>query len=304
MKKDFLSILDLTTSEIKDLISSAKVMKNLRLWGESPQVMKNKKAILIFRKPSLRTRASFEIAISELGGSSYTFHEEEIQIGKRESVADAARVFSRYADVIIIRTFAQKEVEDLARYASVPVINALTDLLHPCQILSDIFTIMEHKGRLEGLSIAYVGDGNNIAHSWLNLSCRIPIDLRIATPPQYQPIDAIVENARKHKISKITLTSSPIEAVQGADVVYTDVWASMGQKHLADEKEKVLRPYQVNEELVKHANPGYIFMHCLPAERGKEVTDDIIDGPNSVVFDQAENRLHMQKALLAYIFRQ
>ncbi|MGB9561769.1 MAG: ornithine carbamoyltransferase, partial [bacterium] len=220
-----------------------------------------------------------------------------------ESVADVARVFSRYCDFIIIRTYAQKEVEDLARYASVPVINALTDLLHPCQVLSDAFTIMEIKGRLEGISIAYVGDGNNIAHSLLNLACRIPLDLRIATPPMYQPVEGIVENARKHGISRISLTSDPVEAVRGADVVYTDVWASMGQKHLATEKEKALSPYQVNAELVKHAKPDFIFMHCLPAERGKEVTDEVIDGPNSVVFEQAENRLHMQKALLAYIFR-
>lgn len=303
MKKDFLSILDLTAKEIKEIIADAKVMKNMRMWGESPRPLEGKKAILIFRKPSLRTRASFEIGITELGGTSYTFHEEEIQIGKRESVSDAARVFSRYCDLIIIRTYAQREVEELARYSSVPVINALTDLLHPCQILSDVYTIVEKKGAIEGISIAYVGDGNNIAHSWLNLSCRIPIDLRIATPPQFAPVEGIVENALKSKVSRITITNNPVEAVKGADVVYTDVWASMGQKHLAEEKALVLRDFQVNSELVKHAKPDYIFMHCLPAERGKEVTDEIIDSPNSVVFDQAENRLHVQKALMAYMFK-
>ncbi len=303
MKKDILSILDLKSRDLRELLASAKILKHMHMWGESPKPLVDKAGILIFRKPSLRTRASFELALSQMGAYPLTFHDFEIQIGKRETVSDAAKVLSRYGDIIIIRTYSQKEVEDLARAATVPVINALTDILHPCQILSDAFTIMEKKTKLEGTKIAYLGDGNNIAHSWLNLAARVPIDLRIATPPKYPPIEGIIKNARRMKISKIMITNDPQEAVKGADVIYTDVWASMGQKEKMNEKRGDLEPFQVNKELVKLADPDYIFMHCLPAERGNEVTAEIIDGPHSVVFDQAENRLHMQKAILGYIFQ-
>ncbi len=303
MKTDILSILDLKSRELRELLATAKVLRHMHMWGQSPKPLVDKTGILIFKKPSLRTRASFEIALSQLGAYPLTFHDFEIQLGKRESIADAARVLSRYGDVIIIRTYSQKEVEDLAKFASVPVINALTDLLHPCQILSDAFTILEKKAKLEGTKIAYVGDGNNIAHSWLNLASRVPIDLRIATPVEYPPVEGIVRKAMAMKVSKITITNNPEEAVAGVDVIYTDVWASMGQKHLLAEKRHKLEPFQVNEELVKLAKPDYIFMHCLPAERGNEVTEEIIDGPHSVVFEQAENRIHMQKAILAYLFQ-
>ena len=263
-----------------------------------PQTLKGKSVGLIFHKPSLRTRISFEVGVFQLGGNAIYITEKEIELGKRETIPDAARVLSRYLDMIVIRTFSQDEVGQLAESASIPIINGLTDLLHPCQILSDLFTIYEKKKKFENLTIAYVGDGNNVVNSWLELSQRIPMELRIGTAKETMPDGKILRDAMNSKISKILVTSDPIEAVKNADVIYTDVWASMGQKHLADQKRDLLRRFQVNSNLARQAKKDCIIMHCLPANRGEEITDEVMDSPNSVVFDQAENRLYMQKAIM------
>ncbi len=301
MKRDFLSIDDLTASEVKDILAGAKVLKHLNQWDENPQPLAGKAVATIFRKQSLRTRLSFEIGISQLGGHPVYVSDAEIGIGKRETVHDIAKVMSRYVDMIVIRTFDQSEVEELAEHASVPVINALTDLTHPCQIMGDALTIMEHKGYIDNISIAYVGDGNNIVNSWLNFSKKVSIDLRIGTASDCQPDAGLLEAAKASGLSKITLTDDPIEAVSGADVIYTDVWASMGEKDKAAEKAEKLKAFQVNAELLSHAKPDVIVEHCLPAERGKEITDEVMDGPHSVVFDEAENRLHIQKAIMLFL---
>ena len=260
--------------------------------------LKGKSVGLIFHKPSLRTRISFEVGVFQLGGNAIYITEKEIELGKRETIPDAARVLSRYLDLIVIRTFSQDEVGQLAESASIPIINGLTDLLHPCQILSDLFTIYEKKKKFENLIIAYVGDGNNVVNSWLELSQKIPMELRIGTAKETMPDGKILRDAMNSKISKILVTSDPVEAVKNADVIYTDVWASMGQKHLADQKRELLKGFQVNANLVRQAKKDCIIMHCLPANRGEEITDEVMDSPASVVFDQAENRLHAQKAIM------
>jgi ornithine carbamoyltransferase len=301
MKRDFLRIDDLTAQEVKDILAGAKVLKHLSKWGENPKPLEGKAVATIFRKQSLRTRLSFEIGISQLGGHPLYITDGEIGIGKRESVHDIAKVMSRYVDMIVIRTYAQSEVEELAEHASVPIVNALTDLTHPCQIMGDALTIMEHKGFIDNISIAYVGDGNNIANSWLNFSKRVAIDLRIGTASDCRPDTEILNSAIAAGVSKITLTDDPIEAVTDADVIYTDVWASMGEKDKAEEKARKLQAFQVNEKLLSYAKPDVIVEHCLPAERGKEITDEVMDGPHSVVFDEAENRLHIQKAIMLFL---
>ncbi|MBU0984291.1 MAG: ornithine carbamoyltransferase, partial [candidate division Zixibacteria bacterium] len=226
-----------------------------------------------------------------------------IKLGQRESVADVARVLSRFVGLIMIRTFKQSDVEELARYASVPIVNGLTDLVHPCQILGDYMTALEHLTHKDKYTIAYVGDGNNITNSWLNLASLIPIDLRIGTHESTQPDQGCLARAKANPESSVYVTDDPKDAVKGADVVYTDVWASMGQKHLADEKTEKLKKFQINAALMEAADPKAIVMHCLPAERGKEITNEVIDGPQSVVFDEAENRLHIQKAIMAFLLQ-
>jgi ornithine carbamoyltransferase len=295
MKKDFLAIPDFTTEEIKQTFQLALDMKSKKI---APLPLKDKSVACIFLKPSLRTRVSFEVGIAQLGGKSLYITGEEIGLGKRESIYDVAKVLSRFVDMIMIRAFDHKEVEELARHAEVPVINGLTDLLHPCQVMGDMFTIQEKKGKVEGLNIAYLGDGNNVANSWLNASTRLSFDLRIGTSPETKPDQNIFENAKKVGLSQITLTFNPKEAIRDADVVYTDVWASMGQKHLAEQKRMILKDFQVNNNLLKYAKKDCIVLHCLPANRGEEITDEVMDGPHSVVFDQAENRLHIQKAIM------
>ncbi len=303
MKRDFLSLIDFTPDEMVEVIERSKAIKEDRRNGKpAPQVLRNKVAALIFHKPSLRTRASFEVGVRELGGSSVYITDQEISIGKRESTSDVAKVMSRYFGLICIRTFGHEIAVDLAKYASVPVINMLTDLDHPCQVLSDMLTAYEHLGRMKDLTVAYLGDGNNITHSWLDMASLLPMDLRIGTSPETPPSEAIVGRARKAGRSRITVTSDPVEAVKGADVLYTDVWASMGQKHLADQKKKQLAGFQINAKLLAHAAKKAIVMHCLPANRGEEITDEVMDGPQSVVFDQAENRLHGQKGLMVKLF--
>ncbi|HOZ22507.1 MAG TPA: ornithine carbamoyltransferase, partial [bacterium] len=253
---------------------------------------------MIFQKPSNRTRVSFEVGMYQLGGHAIYLGPAEIGLGTRESVADVARVLSRFTNGIMARVFGHDLVEGLAKWAPVPVINGLSDLLHPCQILGDLLTIIEHKGGYEGVKIAYVGDGNNIVNSFINVAGILPLDLRVACPKGYEPNAEILAAAREKAVSKITVVRDPVEAVSGADVVYTDTWASMGQEAEAEARRKAFKRYQVNSKLLEHAARDYIFMHCLPAHRGEEVTDEVMDGPHSVVFDEAENRLHIQKAIM------
>jgi ornithine carbamoyltransferase len=263
--------------------------------------LEGKSVACIFTKSSLRTRVSFDVGINELGGNAIYITDEEIKLGRRESIADAARVLSRYVGLIMIRTFTQSDVEELAKYPAVQVINGLTDLVHPCKILGDYFTITEHLPPKDRYKIAYLGDGNNVTNSWLNLASLIPIELRIGTAEDCHPDPQITLRAENNPDSKVLVTADPKEAVSDADVIYTDVWASMGQKQMSDEKERKLNKYQVNSSLLEGASPGAIVMHCLPAERGREITDEVMDGPQSVVFDQAENRLHIQKAIMAFL---
>jgi len=295
MKRDFLAITDFTTEGIKEVFQLAEGMKKKKIF---PKPLEGKTVACIFHKPSLRTRISFEVGIGQLGGKSLYITEKEIELGKRESIYDTAKVLSRYVDMIMIRTFNHKDVQELAKHSSVPVINGLTDLLHPCQVLSDIFSVIEKKGKIENLTVSYLGDGNNVCNSWLNASTRFSFELRIGTARGTEPGKDIFENAQKTKLSKIVLTYDPNEAVRDADVVYTDVWASMGQKDLAEEKGKLLKDFQVNKKLLSLAKKDCLVMHCLPAERGREITDEVMDGPNSIVFDQAENRLHVQKGIM------
>ena len=302
--RDFLSLHDFTAEEILAMIELSEELKEKQKWNVPHPYLQGKSLGMIFQKSSTRTRVSFEVAMYQLGGYPLFLSAADLQLRRGESMADTARVLSRYLDGIVIRTFAHNDVKELAEYASIPVINGLTDLLHPCQVLADLQTIKEKKGQLSGLRLAFVGDGNNVCHSLMFGCAKVGIDIAVATPKGYEPDEQIVylakQDALKHGAS-INITNNPGEAVKDADVVVTDVWASMGQ-----EAEKAMRvrdfaPYQVNEKLVSHARPDYIFLHCLPAHRGEEVMEDIIDGPNSVVWDEAENRLHSQKALLAML---
>jgi len=296
MKRDFLAITDFATEEIEQTFSLAGALKRDPCKGSG--ILRGATVACIFHKPSLRTRISFETGIHQLCGGSLYITEKEIQLGVRESIYDAAKVLSRYVAMIVIRTFAQGDVEQLAKHAQVPVINALTDLLHPCQVMGDMFTILEKKNRLKNIKIAYLGDGNNVCNSWLNACTRFPLDLRIGTARGTEPNPEILERARKTGLSKIEIYYEPESAIADADIVYTDVWASMGQKDVAEQRAKLLSSFQVNSKLLSKAAPDCIVMHCLPANRGEEITDEVMDGPHSVVFDQAENRLHVQKAIM------
>ena len=300
MKKDFLQASEFSAKEVQQVFQMALAFKTGKL---NVKPLAGKTAALIFHKPSLRTRVSFEVGISRLGGNSIYLRQEEIDLGKRESIADVARVLSRYVGLIVIRTYLQTDVAELSRWATCPVINALTDLSHPCQILGDLLTIYEKLKKKEKFSIAYLGDGNNITNSWLELAIQVPIDLRIGTSEATWPDRPLIEQAREAGKSKVTLTSNPDEAVAGAEVIYTDVWASMGQKHLADEKRRQLAGFQVNSALLKKAAPRAVVLHCLPANRGEEITDEVMDGPQSAVFDQAENRLWIQMGIMNHLLK-
>lgn len=296
MKRDFLSITDFNETEINEILESAKALKRNK--GHALDALKGKTVACIFHKPSLRTRISFEVGIQQLGGHSLYITDNEIKLGVRESIHDIAKVLSRYVSMIEIRTFSHESVVELAKHADVPVINGLTDLLHPCQVMGDMFTIIEQKGKIDNIKVAYLGDGNNVCNSWLKAAVRIPLNLRIATRPETMPDAAILKEAQDAQRSRILVTEDAREAVRGADVVYTDVWASMGQKEKADSQAELLREFQINSHLLAGAAPDCIVMHCLPAERGREITDEVIDGEHSVVFDQAENRMHIQKAIM------
>ncbi|KAH6793093.1 ornithine carbamoyltransferase [Perilla frutescens var. hirtella] len=298
---DFIHINDFDKETILKILERAKEVKALVKSGERTYLpLKGKTMAMIFAKPSMRTRVSFETGFYLLGGHALYLGPDDIQMGKREETRDVARVLSRYNDIIMARVFAHQDILDLAKYATVPVINGLTDFNHPCQIMADALTIIEHVGQLEGTKVVYVGDGNNIVHSWLLLASVIPFHFACVCPRGFEPDPRTAKNAIKAGVSKIEIVYDPKEAVKGADVIYSDVWASMGQKEEAEYRRKVFQGFQVDEELMKLAGPNAYFMHCLPAERGVEVTDGVIESPNSIVFPQAENRMHAQNAIMLH----
>ncbi len=300
--KDFISLHDLTKEEIENLINlSIKIKTDLKN-GIQYKVLKNKTLGMIFSKSSTRTRVSFEVGMTQLGGYPLFLSANDIQLGRGETIYDTAKVLERYIDGIMIRTFSHDDVVELAEHADIPVINALTDLLHPCQVLADLQTVYEKKGTLKGLKFAYIGDGNNMAHSIMYGCAKVGIDCAIASPEGYMPDGNVTLNAKddaKKSGADLVITDDPVEAIKDADIVYTDTWVSMGQESEKAERIKIFMPYQVNKELFKNAKEDALFMHCLPAYRGYEVTEDVIDGKNSVIFDEAENRLHAQKAIMA-----
>ncbi len=300
--KDFISLHDCSQEEVSALLELALKLKKEQKAGIAHPILKGKTLGMIFTKSSTRTRVSFEVGMVQLGGYPMFLSSHDIQLGRGESIYDTAKVLERFLDGIMIRTFAHQDVLDLAEYADIPVINALTDLLHPCQVLADLQTVYEHKGKLEGLKLAYIGDGNNMAHSLMYGCAKMKLDCAIATPSGYQCAPAVVAAAKedfRKSGTKLLLTEDPKEAIKDADVVYTDTWVSMGMESEKEERIKVFMPYQVNSELMSHAKDDAIFLHCLPAYRGYEVTAEVIDGKQSVIFDEAENRLHAQKAVMA-----
>ncbi len=298
MKKYLISINSLSKQEIEELIFSAINLKEKQKAGEPYQPLKGKTLGMLFEKPSTRTRISFEVGMLQLGGHALYMSWRDTQLGREESLEDTAQVLSRYLDAIVIRTFSQNTVEIIAQHAAIPVINGLTDLLHPCQILSDIMTIVEMKGEFKKQKISYIGDGNNIANSWINASLKLGFNLHLACPKGYEPDGKIVEKARIDAPSQIKLSSDPFEAAKDADIINTDTWVSMGQEKEHKERTEVFKNYQINSSLLKVAKEDVLVMHCLPAHRGDEITDEVADGKHSIIFDQAENRLHMQKAIL------
>ena len=298
MKKDFLHISDLTADEILELLDKSKWIKNKFKNRENYLPFDRKTMAMIFAKPSARTRVSFETGFYRLGGHALFLGPNDIGIGKRESTEDIARVLSRFNDIIMARLFDHQHILDLAKYASVPVINGLTDFNHPCQIMADIFTVLEHRGNLDNLKVTYVGDGNNIVHSWLMLAMRIPMHFVVACPEGFEPDKGLVKKTQDEGLSTIEVSHDPYEAVKDTDVIYTDVWASMGQKEEAEERRRLFSKFQVNDKLMDSTGKDTYFMHCLPAERGVEVTDSVCDASYSIIFDQAENRMHAQNAIM------
>jgi ornithine carbamoyltransferase len=294
-KRDLLSIADLSREELEGVLELATRMKS-GTFRERPLL--GKTLAMIFAKSSTRTRVSFEVGALQLGGHALFLSSRDVQLGRGEPIRDTARVLSRYVDVIMIRTYAHDDVAELARYASVPVINGLTDLVHPCQVLADLLTVREHLGPdLRGIRVAWIGDGNNMANSWVNAAYRLGFELRIACPEGYEPDQAILERARS--TASVTIVRDPAAAAEGADVVNTDVWASMGQEEETAQRERDFAAYRVDAALMRRASERAIFLHCLPAHRGEEVTEEVLEGPQSRIFDQAENRLHAQKAVIA-----
>ncbi|WP_078555281.1 ornithine carbamoyltransferase [Bacillus alkalicellulosilyticus] len=300
--RNFLTLLDFSTGEIKYLLDQAAKLKKAQKEGEGPLLLKGKSLGMIFENASTRTRVSFEVGMTQLGGHALFLSPRDLQIGRGEPIMDTAQVLSRYVDAIMIRTNSHETVEELAKYSTVPVINALTDYYHPCQALADMQTIYEQKGTFEGLKLTYIGDGNNVAHSLVIACAKLGIDVSVATPVGYEMNQSIISRAKEVAVSTgstIVETNAPVEAITDADIVYTDVWASMGFEAEQVNREKAFSNFQVNGELVKHAKPDYMFLHCLPAHRGEEVTTDVIDSKHSFIYDEAENRLHAQKAVLA-----
>ncbi len=300
MKRDLLTILDLSSAEIHSLLARAHELKALHRQGSHHTPLTGKTLVLIFDKPSTRTRVSFEAAMRQLGGGTIFLPRDQTQMGRNEPLADTARVLSRYVDGVVIRTFAQDTVAELAHHAAIPIINGLTDTHHPCQVLSDLLTVSERFGGLQGLKVAWVGDGNNMANSWITAALRLDFELYLACPPGYEPDSGLLHLARE-KNRPVHLGPDPRWAVAGAQVVNTDVWASMGQEDEAQARRLAFQTYQVNPELLKLAAPQAIVLHCLPAHREEEITSEVLEGPQSAVWDQAENRLHFQKALLEWL---
>lgn len=295
--KHLLSMTDLTQEEIIELLDMATDLKEKRLRGKVTDLLKNKSIGMIFEKSSTRTRVSFEVAMSDLGGHALYLNTRDMQLGRGETVADTAEVLSRYLYCLVARVYSHDTVKELAEHSSIPVVNALSDREHPCQIISDLLTIREYKNRLKGLKYAWIGDGNNVCNSAILGCALMDMEIVVACPPGYEPDEDIVERARKLG-GKVTVTHDPAEAAVDADILYTDVWISMGDEEEREKRLRDLAPYQINSELVDLAVQDVIVMHCLPAHRGEEISADVMDGPHSVVFDQAENRLHAQKALL------
>ena len=301
MPKHFLHLSDYSTDEIWELLHLAKELKIKFHNREMYKPFKDRSLAMIFAKPSARTRVSFETGFEWMGGHALFLGPNDIGIGKREAIKDISRLFSRYNDIIMARLFDHEHILELAQFSTIPVINGLTDYNHPCQILADIMTIWEHRGNLDNLKITYMGDGNNIVHSWLQLACRLPFHFVCCSPSGFEPdlkTEKMVENSG---CSIYELSHDPKTAVKDADVIYTDVWASMGQKEEANEREKIFADYQVNQRLMNKSGKETLFMHCLPAERGREVTDSVMESKNSIVFDEAENRMHVQNAVMVYL---
>ena len=304
--RDFISLHDYSQDELSCILEVAKELKEEQKAGRPHAVLQGKTLGMIFTKSSTRTRVSFEVGMYQLGGHGLFLSGRDIQLGRGETIADTARVLSRMVDGIMIRTFSHKEVLDLAEFANIPIINGLTDLLHPCQVLADLMTIQEHKGRLAGLKLAYIGDGNNMAHSLMFGGAKMGLHVVIACPPGYKPDPSIVALAQadaKVNSGCVEVIDDPLEAVRDADVLYTDVWASMGQEEEANVRKAAFEGYQINSDSLKRASQSAIVLHCLPAHRGEEITNDVIEGVQSVVFDEAENRLHAQKAIMALVMK-
>jgi len=302
--KNLVSVNDLSREEVNQILETAEIIKLRHYSNEEQPLLKGKVLGMIFQKPSLRTRVSFETGMIQLGGQAIYLGPDDIKLGQREATKDIAQVLSRYVSGIMARTFSHEIMLELAKYSSVPVINGLSNFLHPCQALGDLLTVKEKKGKLSNLKLAYVGDGNNVAHSLLFGAVKVGMDIALATPPGYEPKSEIVDIAKedaKRINSKIEIIHDPKKAVDGADVIYTDVWTSMGFEKESEIRKNAFKPYQINKDLVNKARDDVIVLHCLPAHRGEEITDEVIDGPHSVVIDQAENRLHAQKGVLALL---
>ena len=299
MKRDLLAIHDLTKDEIQSLLERALALKSGADAHKCPLI--GKSVGLLFEKPSTRTRVSFEVGIYQLGGKSLYLSPREIQLGRGETVADTALVLSRYLTAVVLRTYSHSTIEEFASFATVPVVNGLSDLHHPCQALADLMTILERKGTLEGIRLAYIGDGNNVANSLIEAAALTGVNMVIACPECCDPDSGVLQEARSSGAGSITIVRDPVEAVAGADIVYTDVWVSMGQEKEAENKKAQFTGYQINTALLSHAKKDAVVLHCLPAYRGQEITDEVMDGPKSAVFDQAENRLHTEKALLEFL---
>jgi len=300
--KDFLAIDNHSIEELRGILALAREQKPLARAHKLPHTLNNRVLACVFAKPSLRTRVSFEVGFRQLGGETMFITDKEIGMGTRESVYDVAKVMSRFCDGIMIRWFDDGEVQELAKHASVPVINGLTDLTHPCQVMADIMTVEEHLGTIDGKNVVMVGDGNNLANSWLNAAIKFPFNFILACPEGYEPNEAIMRKAEKAGAS-FMITHDPKEAVEGAHVIYGDAFYSMGQEEEAIKRRKDFAPFQINAELLKAADKEHIVMHCLPAHRGEEITDEVMDGPHAVMFDEAENRMHAQRAILATLIK-
>lgn len=297
MKKDFLSITDINEYELESIVADAVRLKRLKSAGAAHEYLRGKSLGMIFEKASTRTRVSFEVGMSDLGGHALFLNPQDLQLGRGEEIRDTARVLARYVDAVMIRAYRHAAVEEFARYSTVPVINGLSDQLHPCQVLADIMTISERFGDLHDLKLAWVGDGNNVCNSWILSSALTGMEIAVASPPQYQPKDAVVSEARAAG-GRVSVTTDPAEAVRDADILYTDIWVSMGDEQQRAERLRGLKGYTIDSHLLAQAPPDALVMHCLPAHRGEEISDEVIEGPQSIVWDQAENRLHAQKALL------